>query len=821
MKSLSLHLNNQILTKSYIIESENSKGLFGSICGMFAGIFGSVSYSSEAQKARKEVLDNKKKTLAEMQKKLKEAKDKKNAASIKARGGAELQQWKLRQQALIDRIKAEELEIKQLGDKLSKTTERYSGDEIKQFVAKIDKLEKGLGEQERTSIDKIKDKMLTYMVDNNGKLLDDKEIAKNLEDSVKDEEFRKHFEKTLESAGIPKESDGTYKIDDKLAKQLIQLQADNGIGETEEQLNDKLELANKELTEFEAREKAYNEAKTKNESAKTKIKEIEDKEKSLSDKLGSKTGIFSKKIDLSKINPDNLPDNVKEKIAGKLKKVESISSSDIKFTQPADADDIGKYKKDAIIEYLKSKEVSDPDKLYNKLKEDSDFKTKLEEIGGNPDDIDINDNDVNKKLAELLNTDKVKSEINKNLEESHQQKIEDFKKSLTEYQESHSQLEDLKKEQKETEEIINTHKEEFDKPKTYIDKRRKELQSNVSKLEDNIQTVKNAGSLVEAQAKEAINRIKNDNEQEALNKIIPGVKDKIKNNYLDLNAGERYNPDNGEIGIYDKDGEFIKRPDMSDENSSEVKAYKQKRNEAIVGGYGPKNTVNFDVQFKDGKPQVFMDGELQDTSNKDDMDVFRDYYISQEANTAKSEDVDRERKTLIENSKKRLTELTNKDSEKLSKTEKEELENLKELVNHIPDDKKEDFKDFIGDVEKTKKPSGGSGEDDEDDAQDDDERIDNDDDLEDDEEDENGNSKKDPRKIWKQRTYKRGDKKFKTKSYYNKKGNSISKDEFKERLANFERSQNESLVNSLKNYIIENKSNSNYRNLSNYIKSIL
>ena len=249
-----------------------------------------------------------------MQKKLKEAKDKKNAASIKARGGAELQQWKLRQQALIDRIKAEELEIKQLGDKLSKTTERYSGDEMKQFVAKIDKLEKGLGEQERTSIDKIKDKMLTCMVDNNGKLLDDKAIAKNIEEAVKDEDFRKHFEKTLESAGIPKESDGTYKIDDKLAKQLIQLHADNGIGETEEQLNSKLEIANKELTEFEAREKAYNEAKTKNETSKNKLKEIEEKEKSLSEKLGDKTGLFSKKTDLSKINPDNLPDDVKEKI---------------------------------------------------------------------------------------------------------------------------------------------------------------------------------------------------------------------------------------------------------------------------------------------------------------------------------------------------------------------------------------------------------------------------------------------------------------------------------------------------------------------------
>lgn len=74
-----------------------------------------------------------------------------------------------------------------------------------------------------------------------------------------------------------------------------------------------------------------------------------------------------------------------------------------------------------------------------------------------------------------------------------------------------------------------------------------------------------------------------------------------------------------------------------------------------------------------------------------------------------------------------------------------------------------------------------------------DERTDNDDDLENDDEekDDSGNitkaSTKDPRKIYKRRTYKRGNKSFKSKSYYDKKGNSISADEFKEKVANFEK----------------------------------
>ena len=76
-----------------------------------------------------------------------------------------------------------------------------------------------------------------------------------------------------------------------------------------------------------------------------------------------------------------------------------------------------------------------------------------------------------------------------------------------------------------------------------------------------------------------------------------------------------------------------------------------------------------------------------------------------------------------------------------------------------------------------------------DDEKEGDERTDNDDDLEDDDVDDKGNStgKKDPRKVYKRRSYKRGNKTFKTKSYYDKKGNSISAKDFKEKVANFEK----------------------------------
>ena len=79
-------------------------------------------------------------------------------------------------------------------------------------------------------------------------------------------------------------------------------------------------------------------------------------------------------------------------------------------------------------------------------------------------------------------------------------------------------------------------------------------------------------------------------------------------------------------------------------------------------------------------------------------------------------------------------------------------------------------------------------------------------DLEDEATTDEEKKKQDPRKVWKQKTYKRGNKTFKTKSYYNKKGNSISAEDFKEKVANFEKS---------------NKQKNESFNISNFLKDKL
>ena len=102
---------------------------------------------------------------------------------------------------------------------------------------------------------------------------------------------------------------------------------------------------------------------------------------------------------------------------------------------------------------------------------------------------------------------------------------------------------------------------------------------------------------------------------------------------------------------------------------------------------------------------------------------------------------------------------------------------------------------------------------------------DNLDDLEDEDENDGQDENKkrqDPHKVWKQRTYKRGNKSFKTKSYYNKKGNSISKEEFQEKVKAYNRhkeSHEDLYESSLSKYIanlLEHK-HINMRKLSDFI----
>lgn len=84
-------------------------------------------------------------------------------------------------------------------------------------------------------------------------------------------------------------------------------------------------------------------------------------------------------------------------------------------------------------------------------------------------------------------------------------------------------------------------------------------------------------------------------------------------------------------------------------------------------------------------------------------------------------------------------------------------------------------------------------------------KFDDDSDMEDESDNEEDRKKQDPHKVWRRKTYKRGDKTFKTKSYYNKKGNSISAKEFKEKVRAYNQSQSSSSLSAYIANLNENK----------------
>ena len=188
------------------------------------------------------------------------------------------------------------------------------------------------------------------------------------------------------------------------------------------------------------------------------------------------------------------------------------------------------------------------------------------------------------------------------------------------------------------------------------------------------------------------------------------------------------------------------------------------------------------------------DGESDDAFNARKEKLQRELNDYKETYEKKSDDIkekyDGKEKEARENHKKRRQEIQKEHNEKMKEAGFETLDELQKAAEkHKETTKSEPETDNESGEEK-------SDETEEDEPQDTDERTDNDDDLENEKFGTNKDGKitiddkgKDPRKIYKQRTYKRGDKTFKTKSYYSKKGIPISKEEFQQRLEAYEKKQ--------------------------------
>ena len=323
--------------------------------------------------------------------------------------------------------------------------------------------------------------------------------------------------------------------------------------------------------------------------------------------------------------------------------------------------------------------------------------------------------------------------------------------------------------------VVKAKKEELESKKEAIKKAEDEKEKRSSEIKTQVKDAKAAfaergNQRADAKfAKEA---------EAAKNDYIPGT---TKN-------------DKGKIGYYDgKD--FKERPSKDDPDFKEkMKEWEKGRVKAILNPsedqkkqFDTKGTVKIKIK-KEGDDvkyyKVDIDGKETSCSRDEALETEKKLMAKKETDTAKKavetafakgksydgvekNDVETETNTSEDNSFEDEDGNTyKKEGDKYTRTD--------ENGDEIEIDK-EDF-------EKAKEKAV-------DNEKEGDERTDNDDDLEDDEVDDKGNSKKDPRKVYKRRSYKRGNKTFKTKSYYNKDGNSISAKDFNKKVANYEKSK--------------------------------
>lgn len=329
------------------------------------------------------------------------------------------------------------------------------------------------------------------------------------------------------------------------------------------------------------------------------------------------------------------------------------------------------------------------------------------------------------------------------------------------------------------------------------------------------------------QQKIADEQLKSDKEA----KDDPKLAEKIKDLTAGCETGDTIGKnDKGKLvpGYYDEDGKFIPKPEIEPGDEEGLKKYTQERDavlmktngdvkgQDVIKDWSKNDDGTYSVTYtdKDGNEQTKKDMSMEDLA------VMRAQHNSRaetQAYVDKVKSTTRDELGKIELDKDGKPKLTDEEKKKLSLTTQGVLKKLEDANG---DSKKieEILKDIEGDAAGDKKlkalgdafkKSESSSEDknntdendekdknntdDEDDAIDGDERADNDDDLEDESENEEDKKKQDPHKVWKQRTYKRGRKTFKTKSFYNKKGDTITRKEFNEKVKSW-KSTKESLT---------------------------
>lgn len=365
----------------------------------------------------------------------------------------------------------------------------------------------------------------------------------------------------------------------------------------------------------------------------------------------------------------------------------------------------------------------------------------------------------------------------------------------------------------------------------------KQAQERVKEAEANVQRKKD----IAKEMKERLADIKSQELSRELNDkvLIPYGDEKITlKEYKErtkCDAGEQID-DKGKRYI-EVDGKKIYRPDNVDPDSEEMQNYEKARIKKALKNQKPKEPAK-KVTIKDGK--YYLDGQEVDLSSDETKDDLKAEVAKSIAEQEAAETYKKDRQAIITNFKSALKDIVaGKDVKDPYMKEfmkdytadgKIDVEKITDFLKELPDIKGEDgeidvdkLKDFLKDMPEDVK-NKLSEEEYVDNSEDPDNSDDSDDPNDDDESNNNTEDDKkpvNPKKIWKRKKNKATG--AMTKNYYyvggksERKGESISKDLYKEKIQNYKKklaaykekhsseTQNSSLTSYLKNAVLESK----------------
>ena len=746
--SLTNHLNNNV--------NEGFDG-FAKLFGSIGSIFGILSGEKEnpiTAELKKQMADRKKANETRL-KDLKKSKEAAMLEKLRASAKAKERQLDLRNQDKINRYNALSQKFKRQGDVLSKTFTRFSDSELDAMEKRMESDYDALaGQTIPEGIEKARNIMIRILRDENGNL------RENIQDYVKGE-GKELFQELNDSLGTHFD-DITKAMKDPAFKEVIDQWVSDSVDKT--QLAGNKSKLEEEKSDYERKKKAV-----------SKMKELNDAAEVVKGSLDQ----FDS-LDLGEDAADN-----KEKIKTFITEATNGLEGD------ADA------KIDAIKKKLES--IGIPSDTINDIVGNTADSEKYLEAITNMDNEAFSEmvGKVKNKKTEL--TEKFNSmPYPKNPDHEGNNNIDDV--------DVRSAFDVYKEMEQEERDICGENDEATKKFESDLNKKITDIDDKIEAMNTSEENRKKAAQMIHKESRS----------QSAYEEFKHDIDEKVN----ELGPGESYDKDGnrGYIDYTKEPPKFVKMKDAED-----IEQYQKDAQKALALAPIPTDET-IKIIKKDGKFYMVENGEETEISKEEAKEqLIKNASIANQRTdilSAKTAIKDK----ILSMSKDKSPEEVEKMFNEMSDYEKEAFKRAlndpkeffkdaddvdgldKEIQNALGSDKANGLKDFLHDELDIKGKNWDNFNDDENDEDVKSSKHDDEDDMEDEASNDEDKNKQNPSKVWRRKTYKRGDKTFKTKNYYNKKGDvSITAKEYREKVSKFNKSnKNESLSSHLSN-LLENK----------------